>query len=224
MRKQKTRPTPKILLALLTVICLITYIVLLQREGFAAVTRYKDLGKYRIYSEEKVPRAGSPSFTVSEDQIYIFYENVGLINVYTAQGDFCYGIHVGCLSNGKGDFTVDRGTLYLKCRGNIAYTFTGTTLLSFCTYADDPAAFEAIEKLTRREKIHQIGDRQYRLNPSGQLVKADEMGKEAIVVKLPSQNSWTSVFLILSGLFAGLFLHFVRKTGGQKGVIQRRYL
>ena len=61
---------------------------LMSREGFTNITAMKEDGWWCIYERERVPRKDATELIAADGMLYLFYEDVGYVNVYSDEGVF----------------------------------------------------------------------------------------------------------------------------------------
>ena len=81
-----------------------TAIWLITKEEFDSIPKIgdEDKSKYVIHRTELVPREDITSFCVDNGNIYIYYDETALVNVYGTDGSFKYGIQISTMKNSHG--------------------------------------------------------------------------------------------------------------------------
>ena len=126
------------------------FLLLAVTVGFAVLlvtshqkTVYPEIGKVVFLEEERIPQNKYSFQTVSDGTIVcLYYDSLGLVNVYSSGGGFLYGIEVGHLRNGKGAIALENGLLYVKARGNVIYVFDGMKLIDWAEFSFDSSTEE----------------------------------------------------------------------------------
>ena len=83
---------------------------LMSREGFTSITAMKEDGWWCIYERERVPRKDATELIAAGGMLYLFYEDVGYVNVYSDEGVFQWGCQVEAISNGVPNFRKPKST------------------------------------------------------------------------------------------------------------------
>ena len=89
---------------------------LLSNEGFSTITPLEAEQNYRYLHNEQVPREDISQLLVSNDQIVVYYDDVGIVNVYSWDGDYLYGIQIDSVKNGHGDMSFHNNLLYIDAK------------------------------------------------------------------------------------------------------------
>ncbi len=209
----------------LIIILLIIGVLILHNEGFSAVATWKTVGKVVVHQEEAVPRAKIAEVIVKDDRIYLFYDSCGLVNVYTTDGIFQYGLQVGTLANGRGDIAFAGEKLLIKARGNVIYVFDSEKLETFVEFqyteskkgTEQAHLYDELESYFSAPKPCSYQGKFYTISESGAelLVRDTESSANKPVDFLPRRNTWAYfVFLGVCILVAVLYQsknHFVKK-------------
>lgn len=125
--------------AILSVLMFIAQGMLMSEEGFTTVHATKQDGWWQIFEEERVPREVASAMIVADGQIFLFYENVGLVNAYSTGGEFLRGYQIETISNGRGGIGYRDGVLYIDGKSGF-YGFRGEELvIDEVRYRDDGA-------------------------------------------------------------------------------------
>ena len=199
-----------VILALLILADGVYYVHLLESEGFSRIHPLKKGAPYRIYDTEQCPRDEVTSFIATEEEIILYYDDCGLINVYGLDGEFQYGIQVECIKNGRGNIGYLKGLLYIRARSHKIYIFDGTSLIESYSSQDKEEDYRWVNKFVEREKQNIIkGTEYYYQNELNQIISKTRSGIEEVVVALPQKNKgvYTTgmLFLILIAVFAWIW-------------------
>ena len=73
--------------------------------------------------------------TADEENLYVYYDEKGIVNVYQRGGPFLYRIDLDHIPNGKGAIAAKDDLLYVKTRGNVIYVFQGEMLLDWAAFS-----------------------------------------------------------------------------------------
>lgn len=197
-----------IIVAVLCVSCVcLGYLV--SNEGFSGIDPLSNGEVYRILKENKTPREELSLFTVDKDQIVLYYDYEGLINAYSLDGVFQYGIRIESLKNGTGDIAFHDGLLYAKARGGRMYIFEDDTLVSCFRSTDDSAAYQEAERYLEGIPTNKSGNAAFHVI-GNKIMKSDNNGPYQTVITLPEQNPeirYSAIFILLA--IAGL-MHYLR--------------
>ena len=187
--------------------------ILMSREGFAKLQEIKEDGWWVIGEEERVPRQDVTAFLVADGELYLFYEQYGLVNAYTVDGGFLRSYQVEVLSNGVGGIGWQDGVLYIDGRGGI-YGFRGTELV-VADVGGSCADYKRINGIVQEPDNTAEGGYTYHYNPeSGQIRRAMPGQALETVVQLPVRDSnvealgWANMCLWVVFAF-----WFERRTG-----------
>lgn len=125
--------------------------MLISAEGFSRVEPFHQPGKFIVHHTEYVPRNRIRSVIAQDQNIYIYYDDVGLVNVYAADGTFLYGLQVSTINNGRGSMAFGDGILYVESKGHTLYVFREESLLESITYSYTETEEKTPEALRYRE-------------------------------------------------------------------------
>ncbi|MBE6616791.1 MAG: hypothetical protein E7627_02425 [Ruminococcaceae bacterium] len=146
-----------------------TAIWLMSREGFNSIVqiRNEDRSKYVVHRTELVPREDITSFCVDNENIYIFYDETALVNVYGTDGSYKYGIQISTKRKGRGNITAFNGKLYIESRRAIVFVFQEDQLVEIIYPDNDHEKYDTISELCWGEKNTSDGEHNYQLSESG---------------------------------------------------------
>ena len=102
--------------------------MLMAREGFADVRATKADGWWWVCEEERVPRDEADALIAADGQLFLYYEDQALVNVYSTGGQFLRGYQIETISNGVGGVGYRDGVLYIDGKSGI-YGFRGEELV-----------------------------------------------------------------------------------------------
>lgn len=163
---------------------------------------------YRCVSTEEVPRYAVPQLLTTRDNIVLFYDEDGIVNVYDFSGNFLYEHRIEPLKNGKGRMAYDGTYLYVKSRSGTLYIFQGKSLLRYLSPRQDVDAYrenaQKLDETLPREAAAAV----YFYNEAGNCVQRFEEGKAIeTVIRFPER--WTvdaaSVAIVVGAVAALAF-------------------
>lgn len=196
-------------------ICFVQLAYYVGAEGFSRIQPLRTDEAYRIYTEEQVPREDLSLYLVTDERIFLYYDYEGVINVYSLEGNFLFGLQIQSLRNGTGDIAFSKGFLYIKARGNTIYIFDDMTLVSSFDRADNPNEYIAIELLMNGAPCHEVDGVKY-YAAGNEIVKSESGYPLQTVISLPKKNK--SVYYLGIGILlviAGL-MHYI-------GYLKKKY-
>lgn len=182
-----------LLLFMLTVGSFLAAITLLHQEGFSMVSRITEVGEFCISEEERIPRESVCNFLVMEDSIALQYDQTGLVNFYSLEGKFQFGIQYGNQQNGYGDIAYQGGFFFIRSRGEMVYRFRETELVDVVPYSQE--YWELF-----REKNHRLGANRYDLDEGVGIICHSAETPSQTVISLPQKNPVVKTLFIVSGL------------------------
>ena len=204
-----------IAVAILSVLMFIAQGLLMSQEGFTTVRATKQDGWWQIHEEERVPRKAADAMIVADGEIFLFYEDLGLVNAYSTGGAFLRGYQIETISNGVAGIGYHDGVLYIDGRSGI-YGFRGEELVvSEVCHGDD--AYQKISGIVREPDPVDDGGYTYYYNAEAGRINRNQPG-EALetVVQLPVRDSNVE-FLIYANL--ALWMGFGLWCGIKNGKI-----
>lgn len=190
-------------------ISVIVLSILISHEGFSNILPLEAEEKYRILTDELVPREEISLFLVTEELIFVYFDYNGIINIYTQDGIFLYGLQIDSLKNGVGDIAFREGILYIKARGNMIYLFKETVLVDNFRRQENPDTYKEIELLMDGEPCHQINNVKF-FSSNNQIMKISEGNAIQPVISLPQKNMdihYLAIFVLLS---IAALMHYLR--------------
>ena len=192
-------------------------VIMTGGENFDTVPTLDANELYRIVNTELIPREEVSTFCVTDSVLALFYESQGLVNIYSLEGSFLYGLQVITLRNGIGDIAVEDDYLYIKPRGNRIFVFKEKELIRSFLYSEDSTEYRRIEQILNRSKNHVLNDETYHyLSETNQIIKHTPQGATVSVVTMPDINSDTQILGMLLLLLIAALVHYLRfsKPGG----------
>ena len=184
-----------IALYFLSATCLVLWISSLLTEGFDYVWPITNLGDYYILTDEKIPKKNVTSFVISDNRIILYYDSIGLANIYDANASFLYGIQVGILENGRGGIFLnqDNGQLYINGKGNTIYVFQEKEFVAYYEYTQNKELFTQLEDKMKFgwNSSYIYADQNYTFcNKTNKLV--DSQGKA--LLELPAKSNMVEIY------------------------------
>lgn len=186
-------------------------IYMVENEGFDSLKPLERGEYYRLLEEEKNPRDELTSFQATEAYLILYYDSAGLVNVYTLNGDFLYGIQIQTIKNGHGDFVFQDDMLYIMSRGNRMYLFREKNLTESFLYKESPEKFRQIEVLMEN-RSHDLpeGTTYYYLSNQNQIAKTTPMSTMTPVLSMPQANHNIPAIAFLLLITVAAFMHFLK--------------
>lgn len=170
-------------------VCCLLLLVTMESEDFDQIDPLGPGERYHVYTDEYIPREELSIYLIANNKIVLFFDYTGLVNVYTLEGEFLYGLRVESLKNGIGDIAYDRNYIYIKSRGNTMYIFQGTTLVNSFRKNDDPVLYESIKELMDGEPNHSLNNSVYSYNSaSNSIQKREGRGAFETVLDMPDRS------------------------------------
>ncbi len=202
-----------VILALLVLVFINAFLLVISigEESFDPVPPLEKDEYYRILNTELIPREKVTTFCVTDSVIVLFYDAQGLVNVYSLDGSFLYGLQVLTLRNGIGDIAVAGDYLYIKPRGNRMYVFEEKELIRNFRYSEDPTEYRRIEEILAGNENHSINEESYHYLPdTNQIVKRAPEGAMISVVTMPKINSDAQMLGIFLLMLIAALVHYCR--------------
>lgn len=198
----------------LLLLCNATWLIYaVQQEGFDHVEPLNKDEPYRILEEENVPRAELSSFQATDTMLALYYDSEGLVNVYSLEGTFLYGVQIPTIRNGYGDFVYSDNILYIISRENRIYAFKNLELERSFVCEDSPDEFVFLEKLAAEDKNHSVdSDTFYYLAASNQIKKSNALGVTETVISLPKHNKNIRSIAFSILIITAAFSHYLKHS------------
>lgn len=188
-----------IAVAVLSVLLFAGQGTLMSNEGFTSVWAVKSDGWWLVYEEERVPRDEADAMIAADGQLFLYYEDYALVNVYSTEGAFLRGYQIETISNGVGGIGYKDGILYIDGKSGFYGFRSDELVVAEVRYRDD--AFQEIDNIV--EKPDPVTDRGYTYYynaEAGQITRAKPGEALETVVQLPVKDSNVE-FLIFANLF-----------------------
>lgn len=103
--------------------------LLMAKEGFADVRATMADGWWWVCEEERVPRNEAAALIAADGQLFLYYEDQALVNVYSTEGQFLRGYQIETVGKGFGGIGYRDGVLYINGKSGI-YGFRGEELVA----------------------------------------------------------------------------------------------
>jgi len=171
---------------LVSIICIWGMINSPRHPGTYHFTKITLPGEYIIYEDHRIPPGEITSMIVDDGKIFLYYDNYAIVNVYTTEGDFQYGIQVYTLKNGRGDFSYIDQKLYIFSKASIVYVIDGMDVVKIVDFASERVRYKNYEEKYRTGEKNTVYEGvTYRLlKEQDQVAKQDSNGNTHIVLDL----------------------------------------
>lgn len=202
-----------IILALIAIIVTLSLILILNLPYSNSNDSEDEM--YSFLSTEYVPQNEVPLLMLKPEQIILFYDDEGVVNVYNLLGEFLYGFQIEALKNGVGDMAFDDVNLYVNSKGNTMYIFEGESLIRYFRRADDPDEYERIECTMEGEINNADGCSIYYYNDANNCVERYENGSIIeTIISFPNEHGFlddhSMVVILLAVAFIVHYAHAKR--------------
>lgn len=127
MNSKKVNMTPYYLIAI--IISVWGLINTPRYPGNFRFAKIKTIGEYSVYEDHRIPPGMISSMIVDDGKIFIYYEDYAVVNIYSIDGVFQYGIQGHTIDNGRGDFSYIDQKLYLFSKAHVVYVFDQKELI-----------------------------------------------------------------------------------------------
>lgn len=170
-------------------LCIILLSYWRNEEGFCTVKPLDNNEDYVLHESELVPRDELTEFLVTKENIVLFYDYPGMVNVYALNGTFLYGLQVQTLQNGRGSVAHDGNYLYVHSRGHKLYVFDGPELVQSLFQEYDSVTYNRINCLMDDAVNHSLDGITYYYNSvTNAIEKAGIDQPIKTVIGLPQKN------------------------------------
>ena len=115
----------------LCIVCVVFIlgIWLYESEEFDKIPPLTGEENYLVHTKPLIPREQPDLMIAEEGNLFLFYIDTELVNVYSVSGEFLYGIQFPDCQTGKSDMVYSDGLLYVDVRGSGIYVFKDTELV-----------------------------------------------------------------------------------------------
>lgn len=203
------------LLVLILLICTIMTNRQAEENDFDPVALLKTTGEYRIIEEERSPEERITDFIVEDGRIFLFYEGIGLTNVFDSEGEFLYGIQVPIREKGQGKIAFDDGKIYVESRDHVVYVFEGSKLIlkldhsSINVPEETETRYRELKEVFKREPCTEWRGLSYRISSDqSKVIATDSQGTERIIIELPAIKTMGKTFGYLTFLVLAALVVF----------------
>lgn len=192
----------KILYAIVLVGIVIALVLSLASEEFDTLLALNAEGTYLIHEEALIPREDADILLAAENKLYLYYKNSELLNVYSTDGQFLYGIQFPDYQNGIATFLYMDGLLYADIPLSGIYIFDDCALVR---YDDSTAYYLEIRDLFTEEYPNSDGEYTYIYVAETNRVLRTGKGEPEVLLRFPQKNPhyaailWLLFFWILGG-------------------------
>ena len=150
------------------------------------MNRSEVIGKYVIHKTPQIPPHQEITTMLVEDgKIFLYFDLDGVVNVYSVDGVFLYGIQVKSSTSGRGDIAYADQKLYIFSRENHIYVFEDQKLIEHVEFAQEKEKYRHFEKLllTKDDSYIYGGETYYLLKTVSMVTKVVD-GKRVVVIDL----------------------------------------
>lgn len=145
--------------------------------------------EYAVHMEELVPREEATALLVADGMIFLYYEDSGLVNAYTTEGEFQYGVQIADGNNGRGSIGYSGGRLYVKARVKGIFVFEGTELVQVEVLSQNPEEYGRLERIADAEDPVSDGTyTYYYIGETNQITRSGSGNPVETVVQLPRKD------------------------------------
>ena len=159
-------------------------VVVVENSGFSAVKTFDTKGELIVHREPQVPWEEITDFAVSQGKIFLFYEDKGMVNVYSFEGEFLKGFQICTIKNSHGNITVAEGLVLVESRLPVIYAFDPVTLeLKYYVtgghdgwerQTEEYKEYKRLQVYFDREPVHSDGDWSFILSDNGRDILVSE--------------------------------------------------
>lgn len=183
---------------------------MISKEEFDTIKPLPEDESFCISKKEQNPRDELTSFIITKDSIILYYDAAGLVNVYSIEGEFQYGIQIELIDNGKGNIGVGNDKLYIESRGGRIYVFVGMDCEDSFRRREYPERYTYIARFLNQEKGHSDGIATYYYQKEvSQIQRKDAQGNITAVISLPQKNDNIKTVAMVFLLSVAAIAHFL---------------
>lgn len=209
---------------IVAIISFVAVVCMVSQETFDKLQPLPDNQTFCILETEKVPRDELTSFLVTSDAVILFYDAAGLVNVYSLNGEFQYGIQIVRIDNGSGRIGFSNDLLYVEARGGRVYVFSKSELIDTFIRKYDDERYLSVEPILNQNSCHRNGDNTYQyLEEANQIQRIDKDGELTTVISMPQKNGnvkSVAMIFLLSGAAASYLSEPISRKR-KKGVFNK---
>lgn len=184
-------------------------ILLFQREGFAEISPIEEKNRYIVHREMLSPRENVAVFIVSEENIFVYYDKSALVNVYSRNGNYCYGIQISTMKSGHGDIAFQNDLLYIKSHGAAIALFYQDQFIEWVDPAYNREKYFSVQKIFNMEKSHSQNGLNYIFDQNANAILLKESQKA--IVTFPQRSRLAEVLAVAGLLVICLSIRVYRK-------------
>jgi len=218
-----TKKQEKIITVVVIVLIAAWYIYEFATDGFSYVTSIGDRKRIIIKYKERFPRYEVSSHLVADGKIFLHYDSVNLVNVYSVDGEYNYSIFYGdWLDHGTSGIFYQEGKLIIYTRRNSVYVMDGTELVEY-KEINSRSARQELDELIIQPYEQEFDGSNY-VCTTGDVKRENPDGSYTTVIDVPELNNdleTVTMFLLIA-----LPLYLKVKTGmnipESKGTIRPR--
>lgn len=191
----------------------VTGFVLLAQEEFDRLRPLEGDGAWQIHETQLVPREKVYQMAAEAGKLYVFFNASELLNVYTTQGEFLYGIQFPNGQNGVSALECRENLAYIHARGSGIYIFEGTKLLRFELQSIYNPGHDELETVFTGEANHEDGGFLYQYDESAnRITRTGDAGVETVVQFPKEKLDKVKWLLMITGLLAFYLLMWDEET------------
>lgn len=150
-------------------------------------SRLEAAGEYVIHKTPQIPQHQEITTMLVEDgKIFLYWDLHGIVNVYSVDGMFLYGIQVNSSTSGRGDIAYTDQKLYIFSRENHIYVFEDQKLIEHIEFAQEKKKYRRLEELllTKHDSYIYEDETYYLLKTVSMVTKVAADGKHVVVIDL----------------------------------------
>lgn len=178
---------------------------------------FEQPGMYRILDEEICPNLEITDLFAGNGSIFVFYEKAGLVNVYSDDGVFQYGIQIEIGQNSYIKIAYQDGLLYLDSQLNTLYAFDRDQVVEQIYHTtkmpdDIKKRYRELEENFSHGTSNTYDGKTYVLSKSETGIDViEENGQSKTVITLPEKNILVSLPRYFDLLCCGVALYLLDK-------------
>ena len=189
---------------------------LMSKEGFDSFHKIQTEDPFWIVLEKaRIPREDADELLAADGMLFLFYEDHGVVNVYSTEGEFLRCYQVGMSQKGVGEIAYANGNLYVRSVGNDIYQFRGTELVHLDEPGKENPDWSTANRIVLKAKPKTDGGYTYAYDAvAGQITRAKPGQAPETVVQLPVKDPKVDT-LIYANMVLWAFFAYWFKTGGE---------
>lgn len=187
-------------------------LILRENLGFSGVPTPLGRSSLRVVSEELFPRSQLKEFFVADGKLYLYYENAGLVNVYTPEGEYLYGFCYRQDNAGAAFAVYDEGKLYILSRTGALFCTEGKEIIYGAIAPELRKKQYELSVLDDQPKNHAYQGNVFIASEAGDIILKHSDGTRTTIIHAPQNGLIGPLSLIgMLMMFAGL--PSARKSG-----------